>query len=271
MLFNFRLTPIEEITPWGEPQSPNLHWFGLTLGEYWIDVGSDLLYESTEEFILEHGGTRFVDYQVARLHEDLLYLLPHALEPVPTHLEHYVWGAGLDRWTECWNGWNPQDADLSEQDADEIIDRVRWIRERDLDGGHLSAPPTIRFWTTSDGLVHIGWKAGHCKIDGVRVWSAGSGSISMPQAEFVAEVRAFHDCLFGAMAERIKAIEAGGLPARISISLEELNRNQSRLIRFEALQLSPALPTDWEAVTKAMQYIERAAKTFKGASVTARF
>ena len=226
MLFNFRLTPIEEITPWGEPQSPNLHWFGLTLGEYWIDVGSDLLYYSSGELISEHGGMRFVDYQVARLHKYFLYLLPHALEQVPTHLENYVWGAGLGRWAECWNRWNPQTPTSQNKNR---------------------------------------------KIDGVRMWSADSGSISMPQAEFVAEVRAFHDCLFGAMAERIEAIEAGGLPARISISPEELNRTQSRLIRFEALQLSPALPTDWEAVTKAMQYIERAAKTFKGASVTARF
>ncbi len=34
MVFNFRLAPLEQVAPWGDPGDPRLRWFGLTDGEY---------------------------------------------------------------------------------------------------------------------------------------------------------------------------------------------------------------------------------------------
>lgn len=48
MLFDFTLVPLDEIEPWGKPGQLSLHWFGLTDGYYWMDVGSSTLFEYSE-------------------------------------------------------------------------------------------------------------------------------------------------------------------------------------------------------------------------------
>jgi Family of unknown function (DUF5984) len=39
-LFNFELAPLERVQPWGKAGQQNLHWFGLTDGQYWIGKDS---------------------------------------------------------------------------------------------------------------------------------------------------------------------------------------------------------------------------------------
>lgn len=47
-LFQFELRQLDQIQPWGAPDDPNLHWFGLTDGWYWIQVGEDRLFEYSD-------------------------------------------------------------------------------------------------------------------------------------------------------------------------------------------------------------------------------
>jgi len=50
-LFNFDLTKLEEITPWGTPPDEYLSWFGLTDGVYYLDVNGRQLFRYSEETV----------------------------------------------------------------------------------------------------------------------------------------------------------------------------------------------------------------------------
>jgi hypothetical protein len=70
--FRFELDAISDIQPWGEPGCENLHWFGLTSGRYWIETPLGEVLRYTPEIMkLWNLPFNYVDYQVARLFEDL--------------------------------------------------------------------------------------------------------------------------------------------------------------------------------------------------------
>jgi hypothetical protein len=48
--FSFELRPVAEVPPWGSHR-PNLHWFGLTSGLYWIDSAAGQLLRYTDEAV----------------------------------------------------------------------------------------------------------------------------------------------------------------------------------------------------------------------------
>jgi hypothetical protein len=48
MLIDFTLLPIAMVQPWGRPDNLSLHWFGLTDGQYWIEVSENKLFEYSE-------------------------------------------------------------------------------------------------------------------------------------------------------------------------------------------------------------------------------
>ncbi len=89
-LFEFELRPLDQVKPWGTPADPNLHWFGLTDGQFWIQVGEHRLFEYHQASRNHSGAPQYCDYQVARLYEDIISLVPHALVPVPDDLQHYI-------------------------------------------------------------------------------------------------------------------------------------------------------------------------------------
>jgi len=72
-LIEFQLRPLTEIQPWGDPQDPSLSWFGLSDGTWWINAGNQRLFEYSSHAV-QLGAPRYCDYQVVRLHEDLIDL-----------------------------------------------------------------------------------------------------------------------------------------------------------------------------------------------------
>jgi hypothetical protein len=102
--FRFELRPVDEIMPWGD-QDRTLHWFGLTDGWYWIELdGQELLCYSGDMLRRWRGegheaARPYIDYQVARLWEDLIQIAPAVLEPVPADLVRFV-ASHPARWTE---------------------------------------------------------------------------------------------------------------------------------------------------------------------------
>lgn len=44
-MFEFKLAALDHIEPWGTPPDLTLHWFGLTDGSYFIDLGHTHLLE----------------------------------------------------------------------------------------------------------------------------------------------------------------------------------------------------------------------------------
>jgi Family of unknown function (DUF5984) len=255
-LFNFRLTPVREVQPWGEPHQPSLHWYGLTLGEQWIDVGKSLLFEVSREFLAKHGGTHFIDYQLARLYEDILEMLPHVLEPVPVDVSNYLHATLNVDWNKRLSAFYERNADEMSAE-DEFVDlNVSWMRSRILWSGHFSAPPNIRLWSTSDGLTHIAWEADHCQFESASMWSADSGVHSLPTAQFEQEIDSFHERLLAVMDERIAEIKCGSLAPTIAVDVNELERAQSehRMV-FPRLARKLRPPTDWDAARKAIAIV----------------
>ena len=229
MLFEFELQPIEAVTPWGTPPDATLHWFGLTDGFYRLKVGDQYLLNYTDD-IIDHWKQKYpvlnakskqtwIDYQVVRLWEDILQMLPHSLEPLPREL-----GAFLEKSDSYIRSWEDEIWD-SDRNDEVFRDAMAWIGQRYLDSGHLNPAPSIKIWTENDE-VSIKWDNRDCVIEGIPVWSAQQGIYRMPVGAFLQEVHSFHERLMGEMEERVAAILARKGIDSVDIDLKQLANEQ---------------------------------------------
>ncbi|HKU07730.1 MAG TPA: DUF5984 family protein [Bradyrhizobium sp.] len=256
MLINFTLAPIEKIVPWGEPGSYSLHWFGLTYGEYWIQAGNAALFEYSDH-ARNAGMNRYCEYQVVRLHEDLLDMLPHILEPVPQSLVPYIHGQSAKAWRNAYCAWRDRDDDVTDADyLGEIADAaVLWSERRHLDSAYLSPSANIAIWSDRDH-VHIEWDNRDRQFEGRPAWSAGVGAYQMSRDEFIEEARSFHVRLMDQMAARVDQVVAGYLPSEIQIDLLGLAREQEQRARSLDSALKVGIPrNDWQQTERAIREI----------------
>ena len=274
MLFRFELKPVDEIAPWTTPSQNNekfLSWFGLTDGIYWLDVGDAELFRYNPA-ILTHWAKTYpeaeidphVDYQVVRLWEDVIYMLPMVLEPVPEDMARHVRSGGAWESRAAWERWWEKASDWGqEQDDDaswELYDQASgWWRARALDSGHFRASPSIWFWREGD-TVFVRWDNRGILLDGFPVWSAEVGEVSMTAAAFLEEVRSFDGRLISAMAERVNAAQNWYRP-EIRLDWNGLNaEHQQRATTFRDVLTHPplsAVPADWNAARAAFAELER--------------
>ncbi|WP_027572255.1 DUF5984 family protein [Bradyrhizobium sp. WSM1743] len=252
VLINFTLAPVEEIVPWGEPGSYRLHWFGLTYGEYWIQAGEASLFEYSDH-ARGVAAERYCSYQVVRLYEDLMDMLPYILETVPAPLVPYVSGErarilrnACDVWCERHDG--APDADRLYEFADAA---VAWSGKRHLDSSYLAPPADIAIWSDEE-RVHIEWDNRDRQFQGKPAWSAILGSHQMSRAEFIDGMKSFHDRLMEQMAARVDQVVSGCLSSEIEIDLPGLIREHEQRTRsFDAaLKVVPA--TDWQQAETAV-------------------
>lgn len=229
MLFEFELRPIEAIPPWGTPSNLSLSWFGLTDGFYRLKMGDQYLLNYTNE-IIGHWKHQYpelnflpkptwVDYQVVRLWEDILDMLPYILEPLPNELIAILEKNDSD--TEKWK--DKLASCLKNEDA--FWNATAWIDQRHLDSAYLSHGAYIRMWMANDEVC-IKWDNKACVVEGIPVWSAQQGICRMPAAIFLQEVHSFHERLMNAMEERIATIlENKGINS-VYIDLKHLSEEQ---------------------------------------------
>lgn len=259
MLFNFNLTPLENVQPWGQPGEKHLSWFGLTDGEYWIQAGDDALFEYSEYVCRHFNSKRYCDYQVVRLYEDLLEISPHVLEVVPDELIPYIskatwrdWQATSGRWLET----KGEDADID--DYWETIDAAfTWIGRRKLDTLYLSPSANIYLWSDAT-YVHFEWDNREKLVNGTPAWTALHGTYCLPREEFIAEVYSFHKRLIEQMSKRVERVLSGALPSDIDIDLPWLQQEHLKRSRpIDSVLAGPTAPTDWQRVQNAIHEIER--------------
>lgn len=263
-LFQFTLTPLELIQPWGEPGEYCLHWFGLTDGQYWMEVGANMLFEYSENARGLLGISRYCDYQVVRLYEDVLEMVPHVLEPVPSSLVKYLSGDMGRAWDEKASSWYSEGCERLDDDRFWEIadDSLAWIGSRTLDTGYLSPSTKIRMWS-DQSLVHVEWDNTEKLIQGSPAWSASRGIFCLSRAKFLAEVLSFHTRLMKQMSERVEKVLAGALPPEVQVDFSGLQREQSERSRsIETALKELVVPTNWQSVTEAIHEIER--NTFEG-------
>jgi hypothetical protein len=254
-LFNFELRPLELIQPWGVPHDPNLHWFGLTDGDYWIQVGNDILFEYSPLAQAQLGAKRFCDYQVVRLYEDLIEFSPYVLESVPEGLRRYIALDESTAWNHYWTKWvNTIGSD--EESLDTLYDAGSWISSRTLDSAYLRPSTNVIFWSDFES-VFIEWDNRDRLVEGGLAWSADFGRFTLSREAFVQEIRSFHTRLMAQMAERVSQIDAGKLPSGIRVDLNGLLKEQQ--IRSQPIDQTIARlasPTDWSKVAQAIQSLE---------------
>ena len=256
MLINFTLVPIENIRPWGSAGNYRLHWFGLTDGEYWIQAGEAALFEYGDNAQIA-GANRYCDYQVVRLYEDLMEMLPYILEPVPEPLVQYMWGETAKAWQRTYSAWGDKNFDILDRSRfDEIFDAaVLWAGKRWLDSGYLSPSANIAIWS-DEKHVHIGWDNRDRLFDGKPAWSAILGTYQMPRNEFVEEMKSFHLRLMEQMAARIVQVQQGALAPDIEIDLPRLVTEHEQRIRMLDTSLSLHPQTDWKEVGRMIREIQ---------------
>lgn len=210
-LFDFQLRPLDKVAPWGNPERPRLHWFGLTDGWYSIDVGESRLFEYSgeivtrwaEEYPESVGELPWTGYQVVRLYEDVLEMLPATLAEVPDELHQLVAGV------EAQREWNARVERILEGEDDDDPglwgqhrDMYEWFGFRRLDTGYLIDGPKVWIWRNRD-RVFILWDNDGCVTEGDAWWSAGAGLFSLPVESYLAEIERFHTSLMESMAERV--------------------------------------------------------------------
>lgn len=196
-----------------------MHWFGLTDGWYWIEVG--------ELRLLQYADGSGIDYYVVRLWEDLLQLLPALLEDVPEDLVGFVSGDSL--------GWN----DVESEAADAAMN---WYSDHWLYLGYLRDSPAICF-SRRDGQVTIDWEMPEPNKFAV----PRTGTVAVDAGQFVAAIEEFDRELLAAMAARIAEVEASPLVG-VEIDLEQLRREHEDRSGWLQRARSWQRATDWNAI-----------------------
>lgn len=244
MRVRFELAPLEEVVPWGEHR--RLHWFGLTQGWYCLEVdGVELLrYAGRTTNSIGDGSaavTSWVDYYVVRLWEDLLAVLPSALEPVPDDLAKFF-AAGAEGWV------GTSDPDLLDDPAVDAASEAYSLRWTDT--SYLRFGPAFRWWRTlcPEDRVTMAWQFIPDPDGEIRFSAPLSGLRTVSTEEFVAAVTDFDHRLLQAMQERVDHLAVAGAIPGIELDIPALIREQAQRRTWLPQALARQDHTDWAAV-----------------------
>jgi hypothetical protein len=236
MLFNFQLRDLVDIAPWGYPEQPVLHWFGLTDGWYWLQMNENDEFFRYSTDLLTHWQRNdpevspllpYADYYVVRLWEDILELLPTILEPLPPKFAHLLeteeqvsrWQKRVKLWEKAIGIEEKGEEEQTEDDEDEdnmevwetYLQATMWWHDRELSTHPFTAPPRLWFWNDGQS-IHGFWDNSKLYIENLPAWEAQRGQIRLTTTQFLDEVNSFHTRLFIAMEEPIQ--EAKRMPYR---------------------------------------------------------
>jgi hypothetical protein len=226
-----------------------MHWFGLTDGRYWIDTG--------DREIFRTANGEYVDYYVVRLWEDVLEILPHVLEPLPSPLLERI--RDLPHWLEfcvAVEKWLSTDCDSEEEDEtswDLAYLATGWFGNRRLDTGYLKNPPHVWFWREGEEIL-LSWKCFPPRSGEGIAWSAGDGQIRVSIERFITEVLSFHEALMKEMDALVERLSRA-CGAEADALRQDHERRKATVTTANAL-LAQATNTDWPAVEEALARFE---------------
>jgi hypothetical protein len=259
-LFEFKLKPLREVMPWGQEPKLSLHWFGLTDGIYYMNVGEDQLFRSSKEILLHWKkewpdldiNCEYVDYQVVRLYEDLLDILVDVMQAIPVELQQYVESQKSQEF------WEEKLWDIFNSTEDEEVEGLYylatewWNSCRSLSTSHLNNGQNIWLWRT-ENTIHVRWDNESKRIDGIPPWTAVRGDFVLPLEEFEEEVRGFHNQLMAAMESRIVELKTNNPIPHVNIDLPSLEKeHEKRKLSLErALNRAPRV-NNWDEVVRAI-------------------
>ncbi len=247
MLFNFRLRETDAIVPWGSPDRPTLSWFGLSDGWYWLDL------DGHELFRVHPGspfdGLPYVDYQVVRLWEDVLDLVPTALEPVPADIA--AWLRDPEQFLAAVASAQDEAQDRDDETHEAFCAGLSFWHARRLDSGHLVDAPRLWLWRDSD-VMNLVFRSRPQRSDAAPIWHEVSGEWSLPVDAFIAEVRAFDRAFMSTMGQRVDDLRRSGGRSGVDIDLDHLLHEQTDRATWldQALARSKDVVSDWSATRR---------------------
>ena len=249
-LFEFKLKDINKIKPWGESPDLWLSWFGLTDSFYYLNIQGKELYRYSNEILdwwkkdyPDEILSEYVDYQVVRLYEDLMDMLPDILQSIPQYIFEYVNSFDTHQiFTENIN--NALEKERNDEIIDMHYDALNWLSCRRLDSGHLTEGPTVWFLR-----FIIRWNNENKEIDGIQPWSEIKGEKKYTFKAFIKEVQSFHDRLTSEMQSRVDVIIQKNPLAHVNIDIEYLiEENTHRKDSLEnALKKKPGID-NWDSI-----------------------
>jgi hypothetical protein len=259
-IFDFKLRPLKEVIGWGAPPNQTLSWFGLTDGYYQVKFGNQVLYRPTIESIKRHKpnfaidqlNSEFdlnVDYQVARLYEDLLYILPNVMQELPDEIFQLVSTFDLHK--------NLQHVYFEGDDpwCDSYEIAAGWYENRCLTSIHLKQGPTAVFIRYHDEVI-IRWDNRIEVEKSELMWSPTFGEFRIPFEQFMDEISDFHSQLMMEMEHRIQIIQHDNPIPHIKIDLNALLiEHENRKYSLEtAIEHKPTVD-DWDKVIASNQLL----------------
>jgi hypothetical protein len=243
-LIEFLLRPIDEIEPWGTPPKLNLHWFGLSDGSYHIDLGDVRLLEYDEP----PGLPRHVEYQLARLHQDLIEMAPFVLAPLPDKMVSLLPDASVASACDILG------RRFSNGDHDAVGEALEPFQARKLDSLYLSPGFGVWLWSHGEQVV-IEWDNRSCLIDGQPAWTATVGKRELHREDFLEELRSFDRRLMTAMDDRIRAITDSWRRSDIRLDLPQIRADHAERSTWLAKALDRPTPScDWAAVARELAF-----------------
>jgi hypothetical protein len=239
-MFCFDLRPVDEIEPWTGADGLCLSWFGLSDGWYFIDAAGHHLLEYA-------AGAACVSYQVARLHEDVLQMMPDVLEAVPESLvARFTNGSLLATYRVLLATANELSLD------DPLWDALEGFRFRCLDTLYLNPGANIAFWRRNDDVV-IEWDNRSYVIAGERAWTATQGRVSLCVEDFKSAVADFHERFMSAMRTRIDDVTSHWSRAEVRQDPSSLREDQTyhEGLLEPALRMPSRRTIRWDAAVAA--------------------
>lgn len=257
-LINFKLRHPDNILPWGDSPDTSMDWFGLTEGEYWLDLNGITLYEYTKEVLAggDANDSIYVEYQVARLIEDWTSIFKSIAEPVPDGFYAisrsngylYRFYGAVQKWFDNLSKDPSIDVEAYQNRYDKTIE---WIYSRTLTAMHLTAAPGISFFRNGDN-ISIVWNADHLTENNIPVWTAQNGEVEIKYELFINEMGDFGNRFFDAMETQVQiAVEKDWGTTHINkdrLVQEQQDRRSDFEKKLAILKGEPAKRTDWDEI-----------------------
>lgn len=248
---NFQLQELDKVMPWGEEPHLSLHWFGLTDGLLWIDIGTQTIYEYSEEGQKYFGNSiKYNDYQISRFLEDFSRTFRYVGESIPIELYNIIdeFDSKTERWKACYI--DEEDEVFNQFYFEEYCELCEWRSDRTFDSGHLVGGPYIGCFRCGDKIKII-WESTFELDNGKSIWTAPKGSLEMSYDEFVLSVTNFFDMFFHAMdiqVENAVIKEWGNIAIDKQRLVKENDERKSGFLQDISFLRNTCENTNWDKV-----------------------
>lgn len=265
---NFQFKELDKVMAFGEDPHLSLHWFGLTDGLLWIDVGSKTIYEYSEEGKKYFGSSlKYNDYQIARFLEDFSEIFSYVGESIPKELYDI-----LDEFNFRTTKWKEShlddDDDIFDIFYDEYSELIEWFENRIFDSGHLVGGPHIGCFRCKEKLK-IKWESRFKLKDGSSIWTAPSGYFEMLYEDFALSVTNFLSDFFQMMDTHVQQAvvkDWKNVCLDKDALIKENEKRKNELQRKLALLRDSREKTNWGRVLELNAKMEKELRKLKNAN-----